>query len=150
MRIVVQRVSEAAVEVDGENIASIGRGIVILAAFRKGDTEKELDWIARKVLEMRIFEDDEGKMNRSLIEVSGDVLVVSQFTLYGNCDKGRRPDYTSSASSSEAMILYRKFIEIIGGYYPRVSEGEFGAHMKVRIVNDGPVTLLLDRESKRL
>ncbi|MBN2185323.1 MAG: D-tyrosyl-tRNA(Tyr) deacylase [Candidatus Krumholzibacteriota bacterium] len=148
MRLVVQRVSEAAVEVDGRNIASIDRGILILAAFKKGDTDRELDWIARKALELRIFGDDEGKMNRSLIDIAGEVLIVSQFTLYGNCGKGRRPDYTSSASSAEALRLYRKFVEIMNSYYPKVSEGEFGAKMKVKIVNDGPVTLLIDRESE--
>ena len=148
MRLVVQRVSEASVEVDGRNIASIGRGILILAAFKKGDTDKELDWTARKSLELRIFEDDQGKMNRSLIDISGEVLIVSQFTLYGNCRKGRRPDYTASAPTEEAHRLYRKFVEITGRYYPKVSEGEFGANMKVKLVNDGPVTLLIDRETE--
>ncbi|MBN2071926.1 MAG: D-tyrosyl-tRNA(Tyr) deacylase [Candidatus Krumholzibacteriota bacterium] len=148
MRVVVQRVREASVEVGGRIISSIGPGVVVLAAFKSGDTDEDLDWTARKILELRIFEDDQGKMNRSLIDLSGEVLVISQFTLYGNCRKGRRPAYSGSAPAEEAMRLYRRFIEISTGYYPRVAEGEFGAHMNVSLVNDGPVTLLIDRETE--
>ncbi len=150
MRVVVQRVAQASVEVEGRIISSIGRGILILVAFRSGDTQEQLDWIARKCLELRIFEDESCRMNRSLLDISGEVLIVSQFTLYGDCHKGRRPAYTGSAPADEALKLYREFVEIAGGYYPRISEGEFGASMKVRLVNDGPVTLLIEREARSL
>jgi D-tyrosyl-tRNA(Tyr) deacylase len=146
MRTVVQRVSEASVDVDGRTIASIGQGIVVLAAFQTGDTKEELDWMARKCLELRIFGDDEGKMNLSVMDVDGEVLVVSQFTLYGNCRKGRRPAYTNSAPGPEALRLYRAFMDNITSRWPKTAEGEFGAMMKIRLVNDGPVTLIIDRE----
>ncbi|MBD3179598.1 MAG: D-tyrosyl-tRNA(Tyr) deacylase [Candidatus Latescibacteria bacterium] len=146
MRAVIQRVSRASVSADGSLAASIGPGIMILAAFRKGDGDDNLDWTARKCLQLRIFQDSEGKMNRSVMEEDGEVLVVSQFTLYGNCLKGRRPAYTDSAPASEARELYRRFIDIMSGYYPRISEGVFGAKMKVDLVNDGPVTLIVDRD----
>ncbi|MCX5752939.1 MAG: D-aminoacyl-tRNA deacylase [Candidatus Krumholzibacteria bacterium] len=145
MRVVVQRVSEASVEVDGKTVSSIGPGLLVLAAFRSGDSEPDLDWMARKCLELRIFEDEGGKMNRSVLDVGGGVLVVSQFTLYGECRKGRRPDFLASAPAEAARILYRKFLDIIGGFYPKVAEGVFGAKMNVHLVNDGPVTLIIDR-----
>ena len=101
--------------------------------------------MARKCLEIRIFADESGKMNRSVFDISGGVLVISQFTLYGECRKGRRPDFLASAPAEEAKILYRKFLEIMSGCHPNVAEGVFGAKMKVHLVNDGPVTLILDR-----
>jgi len=145
MRVVVQRVAEASVEVDGRAVAAIGRGILVLAAFRSGDQGADLEWMARKCLELRIFEDEAGKMNRSVLDEEGSVLVVSQFTLYGDCRRGRRPDFIRSAPAAEAEALYRKFIDILNMYHPRVAEGVFGATMKVRLVNDGPVTLIVDR-----
>ena len=145
VRVVIQRVEKASVEVAGRIISAIGRGILILAAFKTGDGGEELDWMARKCLELRIFEDDAGKMNRSVMEENGEVLVVSQFTLYGNCRKGRRPAYTQSAPAEEARRLYGSFVELLGRYYPRVAEGQFGAMMKVRLLNDGPVTIIIDR-----
>jgi D-tyrosyl-tRNA(Tyr) deacylase len=145
VRVVVQRTAEASVEIDGAVVSSIGRGILILAAFTHGDDSEKLDWTARKCLELRIFEDQDGKMNRSVLDVEGDVLVVSQFTLYGNCRKGRRPAYTASAPADKALELYREFCDTLARYYPRVAEGVFGAKMKVHIVNDGPVTLIIDR-----
>ncbi len=148
MRVVVQRVSGASVEVDGAAVASIGAGLLVLAAFRSGDLDAELDWMARKCLELRIFGDETGKMNRSVLETGGAVLVVSQFTLYGDCRKGRRPDFFASAPAEEARELYRKFIDIMNGYCPKVAEGAFGAKMQVRLVNDGPVTLIIDREGE--
>jgi len=148
MRVVVQRVSGASVEVDGAAIASIGAGLLVLAAFRSGDLDAELDWMARKCLELRIFGDETGKMNRSVLETGGAVLVVSQFTLYGDCRKGRRPDFFASAPAEEARELYRKFIDIMNRYYPKVAEGAFGAKMQVRLVNDGPVTFIIDREGE--
>lgn len=145
MRVVVQRVSEASVEVDGRIVSSIGPGILVLAAFRSGDTDADLDWTARKCLELRIFEDEAGKMNRSVLDTEGSVLVVSQFTLYGDCRRGRRPDFLESAPAARAAELYRNFVDLLGGLYPRIAEGVFGAAMKVRLVNDGPVTLIVDR-----
>ncbi len=146
MRAVVQRVSEASVEVGGVMAASIDKGILVLVAFRKGDSSENLDWVARKCLQLRIFEDEEGKMNRSVLDEEGALLVVSQFTLYGDCNKGRRPAYTDSAPSSEAQELYRKFIDILSSHYSRISEGVFGAKMKVKLVNEGPVTLIINRD----
>jgi D-tyrosyl-tRNA(Tyr) deacylase len=145
MRVVVQRVSEAAVEVDGITVSAIGPGILVLAAFRNGDTAADLEWMARKCLELRVFEDEAGKMNRSVLETEGAVLVVSQFTLYGDCRRGRRPDFAGSAQAGEAAALYRTFLDTMSAYYPKVVEGVFGAKMKVRLVNDGPVTLIVDR-----
>lgn len=145
MRVVIQRVLEASVAVDGAVVSSIGRGLLVLAAFRTGDTDADLDWMARKCLEMRIFADTGGKMNRSVLEAEGELLVVSQFTLYGDCRKGRRPDFTGSAPAEEAQRLYRSFLDIVSAYYPKVAEGVFGAMMQVSLVNDGPVTLVVDR-----
>ncbi len=145
MRVVIQRVAEASVQVDGEVVGSIGPGMLILAAFRSGDSDADIDWMARKLLELRIFEDEAGKMNRSVLEENGEVLVVSQFTLYGDSRKGRRPDFLGSAPAAEAEILYRQFIDSLSMYHPRIAEGRFGAKMKVRLVNDGPVTLIIDR-----
>lgn len=145
MRVVIQRVAEASVEVDGAVVASIGAGLLILVAFRSGDSDADIDWMARKCLELRIFEDEAGKMNRSVLEENGEVLVVSQFTLYGDSRKGRRPDFLGSAPAAEAEKLYRHFIDNLNMYHPRIAEGRFGAKMKVRLVNDGPVTLIIDR-----
>ena len=147
MRVVIQRVSEASVEVDGKTVSSIGAGLLVLAAFRRGDSEPDLEWMARKCLDLRIFEDGEGSMNRSVLDAGGSVLVASQFTLYGDCRKGRRPDFIESAPSQEARTLYRRFLDIMNGYYPKIAEGVFGAKMNVRLVNDGPVTLIVDRSS---
>ncbi len=147
MRVVIQRVKEASVEVDGKIVSSIGRGLLVLAAFTNGDSEEELSWMARKCLELRIFEDEAGKMNRSVLDEKGSVLVVSQFTLYGNCRKGRRPAYTASAPAAEALALYGKFLEIMGALCQRVAGGVFGARMNVRLINDGPVTLIVDRHA---
>ena len=148
MRTVVQRVSEASVVVEDRKVSSIGQGLLVLAAFRTRDAEEELQWMARKCLELRIFEDEEGKMNRSLLDEGGELLVVSQFTLYGNCRKGRRPAYTDSAPAGEAEQLYERFLEILRGEYDRVAEGVFGAKMRVALVNDGPVTIIIEREAE--
>lgn len=146
MRAVIQRVSEAGVDIDRERVSSIGPGLLVLAAFRTGDGDEELEWMARKCIELRVFEDDNGKMNLSVQEVGGELLVVSQFTLYGNCRKGRRPAYTESAPAEEAERLYRRFLGMLRERYGRVAEGVFGAKMRIHLVNDGPVTLIVDRE----
>lgn len=148
MRVVLQRVSRAEVRVAGRATGSIGPGFLALAGFAPGDTDATVEWMAEKILGLRLFGDDEGKMNRDLAEVGGGVLVVSQFTLYGDASKGRRPSFIGAAQPGTAIPLYEKFVarlkEKSGGKIP-VETGEFGAMMDVELVNDGPVTLLLER-----
>ena len=146
MRVVLQRVSRARVAVDGATLASIGAGLLLLVGFRDGDGEAQLSWMADKVLGLRIFPDDQGKMNLGLDDAGGDVLVVSQFTLYGDTRKGRRPSFVGAAPPETAIPLYEAFVEALRCRAPgRVETGEFGALMEVELVNDGPVTLVLDR-----
>ena len=146
MRVVLQRVSRARVTIDGRVSGEIGRGHVLLVGFTPGDSEEGLEWMARKVRELRVFPDDEGRMNRSLEDVGGGLLVVSQFTLYGDTRKGRRPSFVHAAPPEIAIPLYERFVEIlrVGAPGP-VETGEFGAMMDVELVNDGPVTLVLER-----
>ncbi len=145
----LQRVSRAAVRVDGNVTGQIGVGFVILAGFAPTDNEETLSWMAEKVLSLRLFRDAEDKMNRSLDEVGGAVLVVSQFTLYGDARKGRRPSFIDAAPPEVARPLYERFVGLLrergAGRGTRVETGEFGAMMDVELVNDGPVTLLLER-----
>ena len=147
MRVVLQRVSRAAVRVDGRTVGEIGRGFVVLAGFAAADTEATLDWMAEKILGLRLFGDAEGKMNLDLDEVQGALLVVSQFTLYGDARKGRRPSFIDAAPPPVAISLYERFVALLrersGGI--KVETGEFGAMMDVELVNDGPVTLLLEK-----
>ena len=144
MRAVVQRVSKAEVAIDGVPVARIGAGILALVAISRHDDEKDLHWMARKIVELRIFDDSEGKLNRSLLDVGGQLLVVSQFTLYGDCRKGRRPSYSESAPPAEAEKLYQKFVSIVRQFVPGVQTGQFQAMMDVTLTNSGPVTLILD------
>lgn len=144
MRVVVQRVSQAEVLIGGVSIARIGRGILVLAAISQQDTEKDLVWMARKIVGLRIFNDPQGKLNLSLQDIGGQLLVVSQFTLYGDCRKGRRPSYSDAAPPAEAEKLYRRFLEIIRQYVPDVQSGRFQAMMEVNLSNSGPVTLIID------
>jgi D-aminoacyl-tRNA deacylase len=147
MRVVLQRVSRAEVRVAGRVTGSIGVGFLVLAGFTASDTEATLSWMAEKVISLRLFGDDEGKMNRSLADVSGGVLVVSQFTLYGDARKGRRPSFIDAAPPDVAIPLYERFVAMLrehGGGVP-VATGEFGAMMDVELVNDGPVTLILEK-----
>lgn len=144
MRAVVQRVSSAAVEVEGREVGSIGRGLLVLLGVGRDDTRADLDWLAGKIVCLRIFPDPEGQMNLSLAEVGGSLLVVSQFTLYGDCRKGRRPSFVDAAGPQSAEALYREFVEKARERGAPVVTGRFGADMQVRLVNDGPVTLLLD------
>ena len=147
MRVVLQRVSRAEVRVEGKRVAGIGVGYLVLAGFAPADTEQTLDWMAEKILGLRLFGDAQGKMNLDLDEVNGALLVVSQFTLYGDARKGRRPSFTDAASPAVAASLYDRFVALLrersGGL--RVETGEFGAMMDVELVNDGPVTLILER-----
>ncbi len=146
MRAVVQRVSEASVSVDGEVVGEIGRGLLVLLGVAKGDGEEDAHALADKVAKLRIFSDEQGKMNRSLIDVGGAALVVSQFTLYADAKTGRRPSFSKAAGAEEANRLYRSFIDRLQEGGLAVQEGRFGAMMAVRLLNDGPVTLLLDTE----
>ena len=144
MRVLVQRVARAAVRVDGQTVASIGRGLLLLVAFKTGDGEADLAWMAEKVAHLRIFEDDAGKMNRSVLEVGGEILVVSQFTLYGDARKGRRPSFDLSAPADQARPLFEKFVDFLISRGIMTAAGRFQALMRVESVNDGPVTILLD------
>jgi len=144
MRLVVQRVREASVEVDGEVIGRIGRGLLVLVGVGKGDGESDAAYLAEKVVNLRIFDDEEGKMNRSLLEVGGGVLAVSQFTLYGDVRKGRRPSFERAAPPAEAERLFDYFVGELKKRAPEVATGRFGARMQVSLVNDGPVTLILE------
>ena len=139
MRALVQRVSEASVTVEGEEIARIGPGLLVLLGVRRGDGEAEADRLASKLLALRVFEDDEGKMNRSVGEAGGEILCVSQFTLYGDTRKGNRPSFVDAAPPEEAEPLYERVREALGA-----QGGSFGARMAVALVNDGPVTLVLE------
>ena len=149
MRVVVQRVSQAAVEVEGREIARIGRGFLVLAGFGKEDDDTRIAWMARKVASLRIFEDETGRMASGLEAVEGEILVVSQFTLYGDVKKGARPGFEESAPPDRARELYEKFVAALRGFHPRISTGEFQAHMRVALINDGPVTILVDNDSAR-
>jgi len=144
MRAVVQRVSEAWVRAEGEELARIGRGFVVLVGVAADDQDADAAYLAGKVAGLRIFEDAQGKMNLSLHEVGGSVLVVSQFTLYADCRKGRRPSFTDAAPPAKAQALYQRFAELLRAGGLPVQTGRFQALMQVALVNDGPVTLLLD------
>ncbi|OGU35340.1 MAG: D-tyrosyl-tRNA(Tyr) deacylase [Gemmatimonadetes bacterium RIFCSPLOWO2_12_FULL_68_9] len=145
MRAVVQRVSRASVTVEGRVTGSIGRGLLVLVGFAPDDVPDRVEWMADKVAGLRVFADHEGKMNRDLAAVGGAVLVVSQFTLYGDASKGRRPSFIGAASPDVAIPLYEAFIAALRGRGIPVETGEFGAMMDVELVNDGPVTLILER-----
>ena len=144
MRAVIQRVTESSVTVDGRTVGVIGRGLLVLLGVSQGDSRKEADYLADKIVNLRIFEDPDGKMNRSLLEVGGEMLVVSQFTLLGDCRKGRRPSFVGAAPPETANALYEYFVEISKQKGIAVQTGEFGAMMAVSLVNDGPVTLIVD------
>ncbi len=146
MRAVVQRVKRASVSVNGRVVDSIGPGLVVLVGVGKGDGREASRQLADKVVNLRIFEDDAGKMNRSLLETGGEILAVSQFTLYGDCRRGRRPSFAQAAPPGEAAALYEAFLSDLRSYGLRVASGQFQARMLVEIHNDGPVTILLDTD----
>lgn len=147
MRAVVQRVSQASVTVDGRVVGRIGQGLMILLGVKTGDTEAEADWLAAKIAGLRIFSDDEGKFNLSVQEVGGATLVVSQFTLYGDARKGRRPSFSDAAPPEAAESLVNRFVERLRAAGLTVASGVFGAAMQVEIHNDGPVTLIVEKSS---
>lgn len=144
MKAVVQRVSSASVDVEGATVGRIERGLLVLLGVARGDGESDARWLAEKILSLRIFEDGAGKMNLGLEEAGGDLLAVSQFTLLGDCRKGRRPSFVRAAPPEEANRLYERFVELVRERGVRVETGRFQAHMKVHLVNDGPVTILLE------
>ena len=144
MRCVVQRVDRASVIVDGQIISSIGKGVLVFLGIEKGDIYRDADFLLEKIIQLRIFEDSQRKLNLSLLETSGDILIVSQFTLLADCRKGRRPSFISAEEPEEAKRLYDYFISMAGERINHVGTGEFQAMMKVESVNDGPVTMLLD------
>jgi len=144
MRAVVQRVSSASVAVDGKTVGQISRGFLVLLGIAGGDTQEDLIYLALKIIGLRVFEDADGKMNLALADIGGAVLVISQFTLYGDCRKGRRPSFIAAARPEFAEPLYRSFVAELRGQGVPVETGAFQAHMDVTLTNDGPVTLLLD------
>ena len=146
MRAVIQRVGQASVSIAGETRGKIGRGLVVLLGIRHGDSETDLRWLADKIVNLRMFNDQDGKMNLSAADIDGEVLIVSQFTLYGDCRKGRRPGFSRAAAPDIAEPLYNKLIHEIRKRRLRVESGTFQADMAVDLTNDGPVTLLLDSE----
>ncbi|MBR4818198.1 MAG: D-tyrosyl-tRNA(Tyr) deacylase [Bacteroidales bacterium] len=149
MRLVIQRVSEASVTVDGECISAIGRGLLVLVGVENGDTEQDAAWLAAKTAALRIFDDEDGVMNRSVVDVDGELLAVSQFTLTASTRKGNRPSYIRAAGHELAVPLYERFCALLAEAAGRpVLQGRFGADMKVRLLNDGPVTILIDSRLK--
>jgi D-tyrosyl-tRNA(Tyr) deacylase len=147
MRIVLQRVTRASVSIEGRVAGSIGRGFLLLAGFHTTDTTEQADWLAAKVAGLRLFPDADGKMNLGLAEVDGAVLVVSQFTLYADIERGRRPSFVDAARPDVAVPLYERFLARLRAAGLRVESGEFGADMQVDLLNDGPVTLILERSA---
>jgi D-tyrosyl-tRNA(Tyr) deacylase len=148
MRGVIQRVSRGRVPVDGETVGEIGKGLVVLLGIGLDDNQQDVEYLVEKIVNLRIFEDDEGKLNKSLLDISGELMVISQFTLYGDCRKGRRPSFIQAASPDKAEELYGIFIKKALQYGIRVETGQFQKEMLVEIYNDGPVTILLDSKKE--
>ncbi|KHD38413.1 tyrosyl-tRNA deacylase [Clostridium acetobutylicum] len=144
MRAVVQKVKRSSVKVDGKVVGQIGKGINALIGITEGDTLEDIEYLKNKILNLRIFEDEEGKLNKSLKDVNGELLVISQFTLYGDCRRGRRPSFIEALSGDKSEKIYNDFVDLCRKEVPNVQTGVFGAHMDVDIQNDGPVTLLID------
>jgi D-aminoacyl-tRNA deacylase len=149
MRLVIQRVSNATVQIENETVARIGKGLLVLLGIEEGDTEEDADWLAQKTVQMRIFPDAEGKMNCSLIDIGGELLLVSQFTLHASTRKGNRPSFIRAARPGQAVPLYEHIRGKLSQLLDRpVATGEFGADMKVALINDGPVTLIIDSKQR--
>ena len=147
MKCVVQRVNNASVAVDGKVCGSISKGLLVFLGISDEDTEKDLKWMSEKVTGLRIFEDENEKMNFSVTDISGELLIISQFTLYGNCKKGKRPDFTAAGKPDFANMMYEKFVDYCRQSVKKVDTGIFGADMKVTLENDGPVTLVIDSKA---
>lgn len=148
MRAVVQRVKESRVIVEGRLVGEINKGFNVLLGISKEDTIEDLKYIKDKIINLRVFEDENDKMNLSLLDIKGDILAISQFTLYGDCRKGRRPNFMNAMGGDEAKALYEEFVKMLKESGLKVETGEFGAHMNVEIENDGPVTILLDSKKE--
>lgn len=149
MKIVIQRVLTAKVEVAGEIVGQIGRGLLVLCGFSQQDNAEQLDWMAKKLLQLRIFDDDNGQMNLALADVAGELLVVSQFTLYASTKKGNRPSFVAAAKPAEAKALYEQWLEKLSSMMGKKPEsGIFAADMQISLVNDGPVTIIIDSENR--
>jgi D-tyrosyl-tRNA(Tyr) deacylase len=149
MRIILQRVKEASVTIEGKINAEIGQGLLLLIGIEQEDQQEDIDWLCKKVLDLRIFSDDEGKMNRSIRDVEGDIIVVSQFTLHANIKKGTRPSFIKAARPEIAIPLYENFVQTVEtSLGKRVGTGKFGADMKVALINDGPVTIIMDSKNR--
>ena len=148
MRAVVQRVKESRVIVEGRLVGEINKGFNVLLGISKDDTIEDLKYIKDKIINLRVFEDENDKMNLSLLDIKGDILAISQFTLYGDCRKGRRPNFMNAMGGDEAKALYEEFVKMLKESDLKVETGEFGAHMNVEIENDGPVTILLDSKKE--
>ena len=144
MKVLIQRVKKAGVNIDGESVSDISNGILALVGIEKGDTKEQVEKLAKKVVNLRIFPDDNDKMNRSIIDVNGEMLIVSQFTLCGDCKKGTRPSFDKSAPPQIANELYEYFISQVQSYGIKTGTGKFGAMMEVSLINDGPVTFMLE------
>lgn len=146
MKAVVQRVKQASVTIDGEVVGEIGQGLLVLIGIAVGDDDSTIKWFANKLANLRVFEDEAGKMNKSLIDVSGEMLVVSNFTIYGDAQKGFRPSFTSAAAPNISEAIYDKFVEYLRENYEiNIQTGQFGAMMDVALINDGPVTLIIEK-----
>ena len=148
MRAVVQRVKESRVIVEGRLVGEINKGFNVLLGISKDDTIEDLKYIKDKIINLRVFEDENDKMNLSLLDIKGDILAISQFTLYGDCRKGRRPNFMNAMGGDEAKALYEEFVKMLKESGLKIETGEFGAHMNVEIENDGPVTILLDSKKE--
>ncbi|HOV25365.1 MAG TPA: D-aminoacyl-tRNA deacylase [Pseudobacteroides sp.] len=148
MRGVVQRVKRAGVTVDGELVGRIDKGLLVFLGVGNEDDEKDIQYLADKIINLRIFEDSNGKMNESLLDQKGELLIVSQFTLYGDCRKGKRPSFDKAAKPKDAEMLYERFVEYCKGFGIKVETGKFQAMMDVELINDGPVTILLDSKKE--
>jgi len=144
MRAVIQRVKSASVKVDNKVVGQIGEGLLVLLAVHTDDTPKDIDWLAKRVANLRVFEDEQGKMNKSVQDVNGGILVVSQFTLYGDCSDGNRPSFIAAARPEKAKEYYEKFIEQMRATGVNVATGKFQEYMEVELVNDGPVTIIVE------
>lgn len=149
MRAVIQRVTKSTVTIDGTVTASTGQGVLILAGFTGDDTHEDIEWVALKIIRLRIFDDNDGVMNLSVTDINGELMVVSQFTLHARTKKGNRPSYTDAAPPETAIPLYNSFVQILEEALPgRVSTGKFGAMMAVALINDGPVTIIIDSKCR--
>ena len=149
MRVVVQRVSQSNVKVSGELIGEIKEGLMVLVSFVDEDIDTDLDWMTKKIINLRIFNDDEGKMNRSVQDIGGDILLISQFTLHGSTKKGNRPSFIKAAKPDFANVMYERFIKVLEQSLGKeIQTGEFGGDMKVSLVNDGPTTIIIDSKDK--